>query len=245
MVASQMIYGTHPVEEALKEGRELEKVFILKGAKSKVLGEIFHACRERGIQVSHVPLPKLDRLCRKNHQGVVAMLPLIAYQDFREIVTRVFEQGQSPRVLMLDHITDVRNFGALARTAHVFGYHCIIIPDKGAAAINEDAVKTSAGALTSIPVCKSRNLITDAEQLKEYGLKIYACTEKGKKPIQEITAGDEPWLLVMGSEEKGIHPALIRASDDDFFIPMTSNFDSLNVSVAGGIAMYHLFSHKN
>ena len=241
---TQIIYGIHPVAEALKEGKELERVFLLNDTRNKALAEIFHECREKGIPVSHVPLQKLAKLSKKNHQGVIAQLPLIGYHDFREIVTQVFEKGEIPKVLILDHITDVRNFGALARTAHVFGYHCIIVPDKGSAAINEDALKTSAGALNSIKVCKSSNLITDTELLKEYGLKIFACTEKGKQSIDEITEHNEPIALVLGSEDKGIHPAIIKAADANFFIPMTSNLDSLNVSVAGGIAMYHLISNK-
>lgn len=244
MSSSNQIYGIHPIEEALREGVNFEKIFLQKGSSHRPLTNIFKICRDRGIQVSHVPLQKLNRLTRNNHQGVVGIVSLIEYHDFREIVTRAMEEGRNPKILVLDHITDVRNFGALARTAYCFGFDCIVIPDKGAASINEDAMKTSAGALNSIPVCKSGNLITDAEELKQMGLQILCGTEKGKVPLSQIEVKDTPVALIMGSEEKGIHPAIIKGADHHFFIPMTENLDSLNVSVAGGISMYHVFSKQ-
>jgi 23S rRNA (guanosine2251-2'-O)-methyltransferase len=196
---------------------------------------------KENIVVQKVPVQKLNHMVKKNHQGVIAMISPVAYHQIDWLVQQVYEKGEDPFILILDRVKDVRNFGAIARTAECFGVHAIVIPSKDSALITNDAVKTSAGALFKIPVCKVTSLNAAVDFLKGCGLKIFSCTEKSDTLINKVeTTG--PKALIMGSEQDGVDSQLIKASDVNFKIPMTGSIASLNVSVACGIAIHKLMS---
>lgn len=239
-----MIFGIRSLIEAIHEGKEIDKVFIQKGLKGDLYNELYQLVKKRGIPFSLVPIEKINRLTRKNHQGVVAFISSIQYQDIEQLIPMLYEQGKTPFILVLDRITDVRNFGALARTAECAGVDAILIPARGAAAINADAIKTSAGALHKIPVCRARFLQDDLKFLKESGLKIVGVSEKAKKAYYEETY-NEPLALMLGSEEDGISDIYLPLLDEFVRIPMTGSIASLNVSVAGGILMFEASKHRH
>jgi 23S rRNA (guanosine2251-2'-O)-methyltransferase len=236
-VSANMIYGIRSVIEAIEAGRDLERIFIQKNLKGELIRELIQKLPETKAPVSRVPVERLGKFTRKNHQGVVAFLSVVKYYRLEELVTRIFEQGESPFLLILDRITDVRNFGALARTAEATGVHGIVIPVKNAAQVNADAVKTSAGALNSLPVCRVDDPIEAVKYLKSSGLQVIACSEKGNRPISEVNIS-MPLGLILGSEEDGISPELLKIADQISMIPMTGKISSLNVSAAGAIFMY-------
>ena len=237
MKKENLIYGIRPVLEALEAGKTLDKVFVQKGLQGDLIRELRNKLLKTDVQVQYVPVEKLNRITRKNHQGVVAYLSLIPYQEISIILPGIFEQGKVPLILILDRISDVRNFGAIARTAECAGVHAIIIPLKGAAQINEDAIKTSAGALHRIPVCKSSNLWNDLVFLKESGLQIISASEKGETAHYSIDF-NLPSVIIMGSEEDGISEKLLKVSDKVISIPILGEIQSLNVSVSAGIIIY-------
>jgi len=239
-----MIFGIRSLIEAIHEGKEIDKVFIQKGLKGDLYNELYQLVKKRGVPFSLVPIEKINRLTRKNHQGVVAFISSIQYQDIEQLIPMLYEQGKTPFILVLDRITDVRNFGALARTAECAGVDAILIPARGAAAINADAIKTSAGALHKIPVCRARFLQDDLKFLKESGLKIVGVSEKAKKAYYEETY-NEPLALMLGSEEDGISDVYLPLLDEFVRIPMTGSIASLNVSVAGGILMFEASKHRH
>jgi 23S rRNA (guanosine2251-2'-O)-methyltransferase len=242
MKNKQLIYGVHPVLEALKEGSDFEKIFIQKTDGGKSVQEVRRLAMQHNINVQFVPKAKLDRFTRKNHQGVIGFTALIPYQDMGEIVTQAFEKGETPALLVLDGVTDVRNLGALARSAYCFGFHAMILPEKGSALINDDALKTSAGALNHLPVCKVKSLSKAMTELKDFGLQIISCTEKAEDELK-TAKNNEPFALILGSEEDGISSKILEISTMRVFIPMKRELGSLNVSVAGGIAMQELSGH--
>lgn len=231
----QLIYGVHPVQEALDSDTLIDRVYAEKGKSG--LDDIRDRCRAQDIPFMVVPGFKLDRLTRKNHQGVVAMVSAIEFTDLNEVVSRAFENGEIPLVLVLDGVTDVRNFGAIARTAECAGVHALVIPQRNAAPINEDAIKTSSGALLRMQVCREKNLKDSLQELQNFGLKIVACTEKGPDSLFETNLS-EPMALVLGAEDEGISNELLRMADVLMHIPMTGKTASLNVSVACGIALF-------
>lgn len=241
--AEDLVFGLRPILEALKAGKELDKLFVEKGLENPVLEEIIPIAQQRSIVIQYVPVEKLNRLTRKAHQGVVAFLSQVNYAQIENIVMDVFSRGEDPIILVLDGITDVRNFGAIARSAECAGVHAILLPSKGSAQINSDAMKTSAGALNYIPVCKSDNLFRAVRYLKDSGLKIVACTEKGDKDIFATKLGG-PLCLVMGSEEVGISIDILKLADDKAFIPLKGKIASLNVSVATGIFLFEVIRQK-
>jgi 23S rRNA (guanosine2251-2'-O)-methyltransferase len=243
MKSKQMIYGVHPIMEALKDGSDFEKIFIQKTDGGKSVQDIRRLAMQQNINVQFVPKAKLDRFTRKNHQGVIGFTALIPYQDMGEIITQTFEKGETPRMLVLDGVTDVRNLGALARSAYCFGFHAIILPEKGSALINDDALKTSAGALNHMPVCKVKSLAKAMAELKDFGLQIISCTEKANSELK-MANGGEPFALILGSEEDGISSKMLEVSTMKVYIPMMRELGSLNVSVAGGIAMQALSGHN-
>ena len=236
-LTTHLIFGIRPILEALDANKDIDKIFIQKGLKGELMHELKDALRNHQIQPKQVPVEKLNRLTRKNHQGVVAFLSPIAFQNTEEVITRVFERGETPLVLILDHITDVRNFGAIVRTAETAGVHAIIVPEQGAAAINGDAVKTSAGALMRVPVCREKHLRDSAFLLQQMGLQLVGCTEKTS---EEIYTPDykKPTAIIMGNEETGISNNLIKVADHLAKIPMMGEIGSLNVSVSAGIILY-------
>lgn len=238
-----MIYGIHPVMQALEAGKEIDKVLIQLGLRVEHFRELIQMLESREIPYQTVPIQKLNRVTGKNHQGIIAFISPVEYMDIEKLLPIIFEQGQNPFLLILDRITDVRNFGALARTAECAGVHAIIIPSRGAAQINEDAVKTSSGALMNIPVCRSANLKNTFRFLHDSGLQIVAVTEKAKSDYynSDLTL---PTALVMGSEEDGISEAYLKLCDKLVRIPLLGEVMSLNVSVAGGVLMYEVVKQR-
>jgi len=242
-ITEHMIYGIRPVMEALHAGKEIEKIFITRGAHGELMQALKTLLRERKIIYTEVPVEKLNRLTRKNHQDVVCFLSSVIYQSIEDIIPAVFEKGETPLVLILDRITDVRNFGAIARTAECAGVHAVVIPSRGAAQINADAVKTSAGALNSIPVCRESNLRNVLGYLKECGLQIIAATEKTHVLFYDADYS-LPSAIVMGSEEDGISAELLKLCDRKIKIPLAGTIESLNVSVACGIVLFEAVKQR-
>jgi 23S rRNA (guanosine2251-2'-O)-methyltransferase len=234
-----LTFGIRSVIEAIKQGKTINKILLQKGLTGELIKELLVLVHKENIVVQKVPVQKLNHMVKKNHQGVIAMISPVAYHEIDWMVQQVYEKGEDPFILILDRVKDVRNFGAIARTAECFGVHAIVIPSKDSALITNDAVKTSAGALFKIPVCKVTSLNAAVDFLKGCGLKIFSCTEKSETLINRVeTTG--PKALIMGSEEDGVAPQLIKSSDVNFQIPMSGSIASLNVSVACGIAIHKL-----
>ncbi|HEX8659531.1 MAG TPA: 23S rRNA (guanosine(2251)-2'-O)-methyltransferase RlmB [Hymenobacter sp.] len=241
-----MLFGLRPILEALSAGRTLEKIFLLRGTKNSLVADISTAARTAGIPVQLVPSEKLDNLTRKNHQGAVAFVSPIDYAPLDEIVSGLFEEGKVPFLLLLDRITDVRNFGAIARTAECLGVQAIVVPGRGAAQINGDALKTSAGALNLLPVCRENNLHETVRFLQQSGITVVACTEKADEEIGVAnTDFTGPVAVLMGSEEDGISPDLLRLADVKLKVPMAGQIQSLNVSVAAGIMLFEVARQRH
>ena len=244
MRSSEFIFGIRSVLEAINAGKDIEKVFLKKGLQGELFKELLTTLEKTGIPSQWVPLEKLNRLTGKNHQGVIAIISPITYNNIEEIIPRLFEEGKLPLVLLLDGVTDVRNFGAIARTAECAGVHALIIPEKRAAQVNADAVKTSAGALHIIPVCRSRNPITTLKFLQNSGLQVIAASEKGDEYYFQADF-TVPTVLIMGAEDKGISSDLIQLSGKKVKIPVNGTISSLNVSVAAGILIYEAIRQRN
>lgn len=238
-----MVFGIRAVIEAVRAGKEIESLYIQRGIGGGLLTELRAILNEHGIIAQQVPVEKLNRITPKNHQGVIAVISPIIYQKIENIIPEIFERGEVPLILVLDGITDVRNMGAIARTAECAGVHAIIIPLKGSAQINADAIKTSAGALYKIPVCRHDNLVNTIRFLQESGLQLVCCTEKTN---DDIYAPDytPPTAIIMGSEEDGIRNELIRIADYLAKIPMFGEIESLNVSVSTGIILYEAIRQR-
>ncbi|MCB0489372.1 MAG: 23S rRNA (guanosine(2251)-2'-O)-methyltransferase RlmB [Cyclobacteriaceae bacterium] len=244
MKKEETIFGTRAVIEAIKAGREIEKIFIQAGLNNDLIKELISIARDNSIPLSFIPQQKLNKLSNKNHQGVVCMLSVVQYSKLEDLIDKAYSDGKEPFFVILDRITDVRNFGAIARTADCAGITGIIIPDKGNAPITGDAMKTSAGALSFMPVCRVSDLKKTIANLKSNGIRIMACTEKASQTIYEADL-QGPVAIVMGSEEDGISQALIKDADHLVKIPMYGNISSLNVSVAAGIALFEVIRQKN
>lgn len=235
----EFIYGMRPVDEALEAGKEIERIYFQKGLHGPLFRDLFNKVRARGVPYQFVPLQRLQRITGKNHQGVIAYLSLVEYQTLENLLPALYEAGEQPFLLVLDGITDVRNLGAIARTADAAGCHALILPEKNSAAINADAMKTSAGALHHLPVCREPNLVKSIQLLRDSGLQVIAATERGKDLYtQPLPQG--PVALIMGSEEKGISQALLELAETKVRIPMSGHVSSLNVSVAAGILLFEI-----
>jgi 23S rRNA (guanosine2251-2'-O)-methyltransferase len=232
-----MIFGIRAVIEAIQAGKEIDKIFMRRDMTSDLARELFAALNGLEVPVQKVPLEKLNRITTKNHQGVVAFISAITYQRIEDIIPTIYEQGRMPFIILLDGITDIRNFGAIARTCECAGVDAIVVPTKGGAAINADAVKTSAGALLSIPVCREANLTNVLKFLGASGIKVIAASEKATTCYTH-TSMTEPLAIIMGSEDEGVSPEHLRICDEMVSIPMLGTIDSLNVSVAAGVLMY-------
>lgn len=235
------IFGIHPVMEAIKAQKAVEKLLVQKGSTNT--NELIKLAKDADIPFQFVPAEKLSKFTKKNHQGVVAFIANIIYSDYQNIVSSVFEKGETPLILILDKVTDVRNFGAICRTAECAGVHTIIIPDKGSARINSDAVKTSAGALNYIPICREHNLKNVINDLKDFGLQVVACTEKTEQLIYEIDF-KVPTAIIMGSEEEGISPEYLKLSNARGKVPMFGKIGSLNVGVATSVIVYEAIRQR-
>ncbi len=239
-----IIFGIRAVTEAIQSGQELEHVFFRKGLQGDLAAELLSHARKSGVPIQFVPVEKLNRFTRKNHQGVVALISPILYHDLEQLVPGLFESGAVPLILVLDGITDVRNFGAIARSAECAGVHGLVIPHGGSARIHEDAVKTSAGALLTVPVCRVHRLDDALRYLRNSGIRIVAATEKA--PLDFVKADlKDPLAIVVGSEEKGIHPSILALCDEEVAIPVYGQIASLNVSVAASLLMYEALRQRN
>lgn len=238
-----LIYGLRATLEALESGREISKIIIKKGIQSDLFQELYRAIKEAEVPFQIVPPDYFKKFPGKNHQGIICMTSPVEFQNLEEILTRVFEQGEIPFILMLDKVTDVRNFGAICRSAECSGVHAIVIPAKGAAIINSDAVKTSAGALNHIPVCRENNFKKTIQTLKQNGLSVYGASEKAEKLYFEQNL-DGPMAILMGSEDQGIAPEFRVLCDGELKIPIMGKIDSLNVSVATGILCYEVVRQR-
>ncbi len=244
MEKEDFIFGTRAVIEAIKNNRFIEKVLIKKGLNNELFQELFHLIRENQIAFQFVPVEKINRMTRKNHQGIIALISPIEFFNIEIILPGLFEKGVTPLILILDEITDVRNFGAIVRSAECAGVHAIIIPDKGMARIGADAIKTSAGALHHLPICKSDNLGKTINFLKNSGVKIIAATEKASD-LYTNAEMNLPLGIVMGSEEKGISKQVLQLTDKQVKIPILGKIDSLNVSVAAALMIYEAVRQRN
>lgn len=243
MEANDFIFGIHPVLEALAAGRTIDKLMVRKDLNGELAVRLLHTARQHGVPVQRVPPERLNRYTRRNHQGVVAIMAAVAYHKLGDVMPALFEDGVLPFILVLDGITDVRNFGAIARTAECCGVNAIVIPERGSVGVGGDAVKTSAGALMNIPVCREHNLAAGVRYLRESGCQIVAVTEKES---QNYTLADytTPVALVMGAEDTGISPEILALADTRAGIPMFGHTGSLNVSVAAGVAMYEVVRQR-
>lgn len=238
-----MIFGIRAVAEAISAGKEVDKILIRKDLSGELAGELFEMLRGSNIVVQRVPQEKLNSITRKNHQGVIAFISPINYQPIEEIVASLYEQGKVPFILVLDHLTDVRNFGAIARTAECAGVDAIIIPSKGSVSVTADAVKTSAGALMNIPVCRVQSLYSSVKYLKDCGLQIMGASEKSNINYTDADM-TTPLALVMGAEDKGISTEILSLTDTTVSLPQYGKIASLNVSVAAGIMIYEVLRQR-
>lgn len=240
---NNLIFGTRAVIEAIAAGKSIEKLLVQKGLSNELYSQLRRALSGTTVPIQFVPPEKLRRVTDKNHQGVVAYLTEIVYYDAAEELARAFEAGSPPLVLMLDRITDVRNFGAIARTAECAGVDFVVIPSRGSALITGDAIKTSAGALHRLRVCREDNLKDTITYMKDSGLQIVACHEKTDKLVYAADLA-QPTLIIMGSEENGISGEYLKRSDIQVKIPMAGNIASLNVSVATGIVLFEVMRQR-
>ena len=238
-----MIYGTRAVIEAIKANKQIDKVFIQKNARNELISELITELIEAGIVFQKVPPEKLQRLTNKNHQGVIAFVSPIEFADLHRVVSFIFDQGKDGLIVVIDRVTDVRNFGAIVRTAESAGADAIVIPAKGSAQIGSDAVKTSAGALSHLPVCKVPSLEESVNYLKESGFVVVACTEKSSEVYTRIDMSG-PVALIMGSEEDGISDEVLEMADYRARIPMLGKIESLNVSVAAGVMLFEVVRQR-
>ncbi len=238
------VFGIRAVIETIRAGKEIDKLLVQRDlGAGGTLAELLQVAHENNVPVSRVPKERLDRVTRKNHQGVIAFVSAVNYAQLHNVISTVYEQGKIPLILILDRVTDVRNFGAIARTAECAGVHALVIPAKGAAQINADAVKTSSGALNFIPVCREENLVRTVTFLQESGLQVVACTEKAEQLLYQTDLA-VPTAIVMGSEEDGISNELIRKADAIVKIPQIGQIASLNVSVAAGVMIYEVIRQR-
>jgi 23S rRNA (guanosine2251-2'-O)-methyltransferase len=229
------VFGMQSVIETLKSDKEIDKLLLQKELKH--FDEIEQLARERGVPIQKVPLEKLNRVTMKNHQGAIAFVSTVNFAVLSNVVTTVFESGEVPLVLILDRITDVRNFGAICRSAECSGVHAIVLPSRGGAQINGDAMKTSSGALNFVPVCRENDLAHTVKYLKNSGFQVVASTEKAKDYLYKADFS-LPTAIIMGSEEDGISENLLEMADHAVKIPMKGRVGSLNVSVATGVILY-------
>ncbi|MBZ4191536.1 23S rRNA (guanosine(2251)-2'-O)-methyltransferase RlmB [Niabella beijingensis] len=240
---SSLVYGREAVRQALQDGNSFDRIYVDQQAKDPLLGEIRRLATASQVPVNYVPRVKLDYFNVGDHEGVIAQKSRITYQNLQDVISFVTESGQVPLFLILDGITDIRNIGGIARTAWCCGIHAIIIPDKGVGALNEDAILTSAGALEKIPVCRVNSLMKAVDELHLNGITVFAAEMKGSVPVATADFSI-PAAIVMGSEEKGIYPALLKICDTAISIPMQHEFESLNVSVAAGMILYETMRQR-
>lgn len=243
MTRDDLIFGRKPVMEMLEKGMRPDKILLQSGIEAGFNARIRTLAKELDVQVQTVPWQKLKSLTKAPHQGVVAFKAWVVYQQVQDVVHHIFEHGIDPLIVMLDRITDVRNLGAIARSAEVFGVHGLVIPASGSAPVNGEAVKASAGALMHIPVCKAKSMVRTLEELHDLGLKSYAADVRAEETLPDVRI-QGPTVIVLGSEETGITRELQSAVHHTFRIPQSGDTESLNVSVAAGITLYHVLLER-
>ena len=244
MKEKEMIFGIRAVIEAVEAGKDIDKVLVKRELSGELFLELQELLRRYEIPMQKVPVERIDRITRKNHQGVIAFTSAVTYQKLENVVPLLYEEGKTPLILVLDGVTDVRNFGAIARTCEVAGVDAIVIPERGSVSVNADAIKTSAGALHSIPVCREKSLKEAIVFLKNSGIKVVAATEKAASFYTE-TDFSVPAAIVMGSEDAGVAPEHLRICDELVRIPQSGTIQSLNVSVAAGVLIYEVVRQRN
>lgn len=239
-----MVFGIRAVIEAVEAGKEIDRVLLKRDFSGELAGELFAVLKDNGIRPQRVPVEKLNVITRKNHQGVIAYISPVNYQPIEEIIASVYDRGETPFIVVLDHITDVRNFGAIARTAECAGVHAVVIPSRGSVTVTADAVKTSAGALLTLPVCRPKSLEDAVKYMKSCGLQIVTASEKAST---NYTKADMtlPTAIIMGAEDKGVSATLSAISDVAVSMPQFGKIASLNVSVATGILLYEVVRQRN
>ena len=240
---SSLIIGRQPVIEALEASRPIDKILLQANASGDAVGKIRQLAKSRNVPIQVVPPEKLHSYTRLQHQGCIALAAVIQYADLRQVITDLASAGEVPLFVMLDGVTDVRNIGAIARSAVCCGAQALIIPDKGVGALNEEALKASAGALEKISVCRVGSLLKTIDDLHANDIRVYVSVMKAGKTLEDL-AFSGPSCIVMGSEGKGIQPYIIKAADEQFSIAMSGKFDSFNVSVAAGIILYQAMKQR-
>ncbi len=240
---SSLIIGRQPLVEAMQTGKAIDKILLQKNVTGDVINTIRKLSRDLNVPIQVVPVEKLNGLTKANHQGVLAFVARVQYMDLQQVIDHVVSNGELPLFLMLDGVTDVRNIGAIARSAVCCGAQAIIIPDKGVGALNEEAMKSSAGALEQIHICRVNSLLKAVDTLHLNGIKVFTSEMRAEENVFELPFTD-PCCVIMGDEGKGVQPYLSKAADHFFKIPMAANFDSFNVSVATGIILYEAMKHR-
>jgi 23S rRNA (guanosine2251-2'-O)-methyltransferase len=241
--SKKIIFGRQPIYEALQSDILIDKLFIYHGISGDIVAEVLESAKQRNVPVVRVPNEKLNSMTRKNHQGMVALSGVVAYQSVQDVISQCFDDGKNPFLLVLDGITDVRNMGAIIRSAVCCGVDAVVFSEKNAAPIFEDMVKTSAGAFTKMNFCREKSINVAFETIKMNGIKVYSSDLRATKKLRELDM-KEPLCLVLGSEDKGISSTSRKASDETFIIPMQGEFDSFNVSVAAGIICFEAMSQR-
>lgn len=241
--SADFIYGTRAVIESIEAGKEVDKILLQKDLKNELILELMSLAKAHSVPVQKVPVEKLNRLTKKNHQGVVAYLSSVVYASLDNVISEAYSKGETPLLIILDRVTDVRNIGAIARTAECAGAHAIVVPSRGTAQLGADAMKTSAGALNHIAVCRVENLKTTIKEIQANGISVIACSEKADKLVYEadLTA---PTAIMMGSEEGGISPEYMKLADGHVKLPINGQIESLNVSVASGVIIYEVLRQR-
>jgi 23S rRNA (guanosine2251-2'-O)-methyltransferase len=240
---SSLIIGRQPLVEALQTGKAIDKILLQKNATGDVINTIRKLARDQNVPIQLVPIEKLNGMTKANHQGILAFVARVQYMDLQQVIDHVVSNGDLPLFLMLDGVTDVRNIGAIARSAVCCGAQAIIIPDKGVGALNEEAMKSSAGALEQIHICRVNSLLKAVDTMHLNGIKIFTSEMRAEQNVFELPFTD-PCCIIMGDEGKGVQPYLAKAADHFFKIPMAANFDSFNVSVATGIILYEAMKQR-
>jgi len=240
---NSLIIGKDAVIEAMRSGKQLDRIYLQNNVQGRLIEEIKSLALQHHIPVNKVPVEKLDGFNITDHEGIVAQIARVQYLDLQEVISFIVEKGETPLFLLLDGITDIRNIGGIARTAYCCGVHALVIPDKGVGALNEDAILTSAGALEKISVCRVNSLMKAVDELHLNGIKVFASEMTASKNVFDCDF-KEPCAIIMGNEEKGIYPALMKICDEKFKISMSGDFESLNVGVATGMILYEVTKQR-
>ena len=240
---NELIFGTRAVIEAIEAGKDIDKILIKRGLQNELSRELFEALKGHLIPVQRVPIEKLNRLTTKNHQGVIAFTSAVTYQRVEDLVPMLYEEGKNPLFVMLDGVTDVRNFGGIARSAECAGAHGLITPLKNSAPVNGDAIRSSAGALNNIPVCRVGSIRNTLKTLQVEGFQIVAATEKSTKLLYDADF-TKPTVIVMGAEDKGISKEVLKLCDEQLAIPLIVHTESLNVAAAAAIMLFEVVRQR-